>query len=134
MKKILGAVLLVAACSSVVAADDDEWIEYATTPTDKFYLKKGTGEVINNKSGEEVFMAIHKNLDMKKKEISFRKVYVRQKDCESGAGKVVFLYVGGNFDDEVDFVLGGGSVGSTLAEYLCSTYESVKREEQEKSI
>lgn len=55
------------------------------------------------------------------------KWYVPVSDCEPGMGQVFTVSIDDDFRFKSDFVFGGSSASSGLAEYLCASTKSLRR-------
>lgn len=131
MKRVISGILLVAACSSVMA---DGWVQTTSNDTHQFSIKKGTGEITKNKAGEDIFVVIGRMYGKKSKKIDLEKWYVTVADCLKKEGKLVTLSLAGDFMYENDFVFQGGSIASANAELICGGYDYAKQETLEKGI
>lgn len=131
MKRVISGILLVAACSSVMA---DDWVRTTSNDTHQFSIKKGTGEITKNKAGEDIFVVIGRVHGKKSKKIDLEKWYVNVADCLKKEGKIVTLSLAGDFMYENDFVFQAGSIASVNAEFICAGYEYAVQGALEKGI
>lgn len=132
MKFKLAVTALALGISMQVGAKDD-WIEIASSDKSSHSVKVGTLELVTNKAGEAVVVAVGR-VQYSDKTVDISKWYVRTADCDAGYGKLVTLSTDGSFLFDNDFATGGGSVGSAKAEALCTFYKAVKLERERKSI
>lgn len=56
--------------------------------------------------------------------VNYAKVYISRDDCSNGYGKIVFSALSNNGGFSSDYVQGGSSMGSLLADNLCGTLKN----------
>ena len=116
---------LAAACSCAMAADD--WVEIATGGGRAFSVKASTVRLGNNDSGVPVVLATGRITYADSGKIEANMWYVPLSHCKAKQGNMGITDVNGNFQTSIDFVFGLGSVGSQIAETLCSVADGLNK-------
>lgn len=132
--KIIGGLVLLAACSFAMA--DDDWIRVGLSEELKieYSIKKKSGEITKNKAGDDIYVVVGRVLHKKTKKIELEKWYVKYSDCLNKQGQIVTLSLGGDYRYENDFVFNAGSIASASAEFICGVYEYEISEMDKKGI
>ena len=94
----------------------ENWITIAETKESKWAVKKGTFEFSTNKMGEPVWVVIGRTKNRKSLKVDLYKWYVTEFDCGRELGKVVSLDISGVFLFDNDFVFGGETIATSMAE------------------
>lgn len=117
-------------------APDSQWVLVAqnSDSTDIFSVKKGSFEFTKTKGGTTIAVVLGQLEDKKKKSVSYYKWYVTTDDCANGIGKLVMLKINGDFDFETDYVSGGKSIGSSIADTICGIYLDAIKTEKDKGV
>lgn len=134
MKRIIGGLLVVAACSSAMA--DDNWVVTGASEErgTEFSIKKESGLITKNKAGDDIFVVVGRVTYKKTTKIDLEKWYVKYSDCINKQGQLVTLSLGGDYLYENDFVFNAGSIASANAEFICAAYEYALTEMNKKGI
>jgi opacity protein-like surface antigen len=114
--KVAVAALLIAFSASAVAA---EWVPLGESDSGSWDGLAGSVEATTNRAGVKIRAAAGRVFDKKTKSYRFERWYVTVDSCRSGYGKIATTEMNGDFKFETDFVLGGGSIASALADILC---------------
>lgn len=133
MKTLISGLLLSVVCSLAVA-DNESWVPVASIKSTgtEFSIKKGSGELLQNKAGESIYVVVGRDHSKKDSRVELQKWYVRAQDCQSKQGQLVSLSLKGEFLFENDFVFNAGSVASTIAEAICGAFEyNLKQQAEE---
>lgn len=117
MKKVLFATAVVAIATLVMAAptwaQEQQWVKVAQSS--KFSYEAMTGSVSSDEKGAHgISRAVGE------KYVHFYRFGVRSDQCLVGVGKLVSTKLDLQEPQFSDYVLGGGTVASGIAEYLCS--------------
>jgi len=116
------ATLLAASLNVGVVHAQQEWFEVAATDERIWEVQGGSFEESRTKGGDPIAVVISRVTTKSTKQIDLRKSYVPIADCEKRMGKVVTLDLDGKFRFENDFLFGGGTVASSMAEFICEVY------------
>lgn len=96
------------------------WIHIAETDDGtRFEAKPGSFEFSKTRGDIPVAVLVGRQFTLKSKKIDLQKWYVNAVDCKNKMGKLVTLSVSGDFKFESDFVFDGGTIASTIAEFIC---------------
>lgn len=120
-------------CFNIFAAESQEFLKVAEISTDIFYVQPSSfmmGDL--DKKDENIAVMNIKILDKKKKTSIFAKAYLEFESCENKEGKLFITKLDATPLYEEDFILQGGTVGSTLAESICFGYNYFKEKRQAK--
>ena len=99
-----------------------EWYEVASTDETFWEVQGGSFEEVKTKGGDPIAVVVSRATTRSTKRIDLRKSYVPLASCRNKMGKIVTLDLDGNFRYENDFVVGGGTVASAIAEFICDVY------------
>ena len=122
---------LLMSCPVVYAED---WVKVGENDRFLWQARTGSGSLSKNRGGKPLVIATGRVYDKTDKTYVFEKWYVTLEHCESGGGKLVTLTIDSDFKYDNDFLLKGGTVGSSIAETLCDVATSFKQERSEKGI
>ncbi|WP_337179048.1 hypothetical protein [Hydrogenophaga borbori] len=111
-----------------------EWIEMTSSDSDVYSAKQGSFEVGKNKGGETIAVVIGSTYTKASRSYNYGKWYVTGKDCQAGMGTLVSLSTKGEFKFETEFVSGGNSVASGIADTICSLYSGHLRVREGKGL
>ena len=117
MKKIILAGAMMLGATSAFCQD---WINITSNDTTRYDGRAGTRLLGKTKAGTPMVIAQGRVFNTIEKSYSYQKWYVSLADCKAGYGKLIVLKLDGEFYLETDFVENGGSVGSAIAEMLCT--------------
>ena len=98
------------------------WINAAETNTITFDVKKGSGEIVKEKTGRYAYATErekYKNQD----KIEFEKVSVSEQSCKNGQGEIFYSDVNYGNQYSNNFVTNGGNANSGIAELLCGLFD-----------
>lgn len=123
--------LLLAGSTSAFA---QEWVEMTSSDSDVYSAKRGSFDVGKNKGGETIAVVIGSTYKKASNSYSYGKWYVTATDCEAGMGTLVSLSTRGEFKFETEFVAGGNSVASGIADTICSLYRGHLRVREGKGL
>ena len=125
MKKVLIALLLLG-CSSVAHADN--WIFLFRGGSSDNYMDSYMGNwwLTNDYNGDPVVATRIRSVWLRGN-VSFVIDYITIKDCKVGYGQVVMTDLRGNPVGANDFVFGGETGASIIAETLCGFAKSGSR-------
>lgn len=117
-------------------SDNSDWVAIVSSSDNSMLYsgKKGSFELTSTKGEIPIAVLLGQTENKKNKSITYNKWYVSTSDCERGLGKIVFLKISGDFDFEVDYVSKGDSVGSSIADAICTVYKSVVEANDAKGI
>ena len=107
---------------STLTNAQQEWYEVASTDETFWEVQGGSFEEVRTKGGDPIAVVVSRATTRATKRIDLRKSYVPLASCEKKMGKVVTLDLDGKFRYENDFVVGGGTVASAIAEFICDIY------------
>lgn len=110
---------LIFSYSNLQAAEED-WINIVSSPQSVFSIKVGSLRIANNDSGQKVVAAVGRVTNKTSSKIEPAQWYVTLDHCKMQRGNLVITDVVGNFLSETQFVFKLGTVGSEIAEFLCS--------------
>lgn len=116
------AALFAASLNVGVVHAQQEWFEVAVTDERLWEVQGGSFEESRTKGGDPIAVVISRVTNKSTKQIDLRKSYVPIAACEKRMGKVVTLDLDGKFRFENDFLFGGGTVASSMAEFICEVY------------
>jgi hypothetical protein len=119
MKKLF--LILAFFSASAFAQSDDVWHKYGESTTVDFFLKIGSFET--TKEGGRI---IQKAQFKDQKEIRFRLVEMKSKECKQGFGFVYYYSLDGKFVDKLDYVENGGTIAQDLATSICNVMKNQK--------
>lgn len=86
----------------------------------RFEGKTNSYELTNTRKGTRIAKIIVRQVDPVSHQISIYQRYVSLNDCKRKRGKIVAVDMDNNYKFENDFIIGGGSIGSSVAETICS--------------
>lgn len=118
---IVRGVLLLAAWSGQVWAEG--WTDIDGNSRIEVQMKSGSYQLTQTQSKVEVASAAFRTVVKEgnaDNTIHFTTKYVSVSDCKRERGKVVTLSLDGVYQYANDFILGGGTVATAIAERLCS--------------
>lgn len=110
------------------------WHEVAATDSISWEIQSGSYEETQTKGGEPIAVVISRSTTKANKRIDLEKKYVSLANCRNGMGKIVTLNVSGKYEYENDFVIGGGTVATAIAEFICSVYAIKSKIIEDKGI
>jgi hypothetical protein len=110
-----------------LAGHANDWIVLGETDRMVWEGRAGTRDFDKNRGGEPIITAAGRTREKVSNRISFVRWYARVDDCRLQYGKLVTTDMGGTFLREADFVLGGGTIASSLAEVLCHAVSETDR-------
>ena len=118
VKNLIGAAL-VAACgiARVQAGEDGTWWKVAATMDGKTSYEVKTGSLITTKRGAAIVTT--RVIDQDTTHVSFYLMGLRLQSCAEEMGQLTVFDLKGNKLSSMDFVLGGGSITSGMAEAIC---------------
>lgn len=113
---------------------EDKWPTLAETNSDLWQIQPGSLETTKNKGGTQIIVTTGKITNKISRQITLRRFYVSIGDCRRKQGKLVSLSIENEYQYENEFLMGSGSVASTLAEGICSAGLKFLRESNSKGI
>lgn len=114
---LLTSTLMISSASYGQTQSSDFYL-IADTSSDVFYIniKQGGFKL----EGDKLLLGILvKSFDKKDKQSSFTKKYIKVDDCIEGYGQMYHRSLSDDFLYKTDWVQGGGTVASGIADYLC---------------
>lgn len=117
---IFGAVALLLQFAFPAQAADLVTIATSERGDVKYSVRPDTVNRGKNKGGEEITSAIFEVSN--DRGINVRDIYVVNSDCDKGFGKIFTLDVDGKFRFSTEYVRGGNSIASGVADFLCKAY------------
>lgn len=114
---------LVVISQGVAAVDSDLWVKVTSSDKGVFYVKKGTFHNAHGSSSvliQEVVSPlplVNSNRDVS---VNHYRVSVKNKVCDDGYGEASYFFLSGELAFHADYVSGGGSVGDSLGDFICS--------------
>jgi hypothetical protein len=116
--------------TSLVSAND--WMFVARSGTSLYEVRAGSFEHVLTAEQDPAAIALFRvsDFDGANKKITFVRLYVRPADCNAGFGKLGGTDVKGNPTDQNDFVIGGGNIASSLAEFICMAESQIQQKSQ----
>ena len=119
--------LLAATTLATTAFAQQDWVQISTTTKNKFEVRAGSFErSVTTRTGEPIALFIVRISPQGGGRIEFEKNYVKLSDCRTGYGKLVATDLNGRAMYENDFIFGGGTPASTIAQTLCELAEVTK--------
>lgn len=121
MKKLLIAQLaIMLGLASTAAYSVEGWVDLIDDKEEKIWsVKKGSFSFSRTKEDKPMAMVIGRSRDINTKKVDFYRWYVTANDCYADLGELVVLDLQGDVIIKIDFVIGGGSVSSLIAEFIC---------------
>ncbi|MBL0718356.1 hypothetical protein JI742_00490 [Piscinibacter sp. Jin2] len=116
---------------SCAAHSQQAWLEVAKNDDGIWEVQNGSFEETKTKGGEAIAIVVSRVTNRSTNRIDLRKSYVTLSACERRMGKIVTLDLDGKFRFENDFVVGGETIASAVAEFICEVY-SIRAKEAEK--
>lgn len=127
--------VLAALCALPLSSIADEgWTVVSGNSDVEFSGKHGSFERVKNKSNDDVFVIVGREVNKKTRNIVVEKWYVRASDCRRQQGKIVTLNINGDFKYDNDFVFGAGNIASGMAEFICSIEGAIKASNDRKGL
>ena len=133
-KSLAPVLYFVVLLGSNIAYAQQDWFAVAGTDESTWEVQNGSFEEVQTKGGELIAVVISRVTNKSTKRIDLRKTYVSLASCEKKMGKVVTLDLDGKFRYENDFLLGGGTVASGLAEFICEVHSIRVKAAEKKGI
>lgn len=112
--------LLVFFTGLALADEDSLWLAASSSNDTQWDIRRGSLELSKNRKGDDIAVVLGRSTTLSTRNISLRKWYVTFADCDREMGLLVVLSLEGKFVFEADFVFGGGSVASRVAELICA--------------
>jgi hypothetical protein len=104
------------------------WVLLGSTTTSLAEAKPGSFEIGRTKGGVPIASVVGQMTDKRNRSVDLYQWYVTLRDCDLKMGKLVVLDMAGVFKFDSDFVFGGSSLGSGIAETICAAYGNEKKE------
>ena len=129
---VTGSFLMAFSLSFTSPVSANDWMFVARSGTSLYEVRTGSFEHVLTADHEPASIALFRisGLDGANRNIKFVRLYVRPADCNAGFGKLGETDVNGNLTDQNDFVIGGGNVASSLAEFICMAESQVQQKSQ----
>ena len=136
MWKFSFTLLLVSAFASQTALAQTDWVKVSSSKSSGTVWegKPSSLEYSKTKAGVPIIVVVGRKSNTSKQEVSLQKWYVTADDCKNKKGKVVTLKITGEFDYETDFVFGGDTVATSLAEFVCGVKTPKKVDNSDKGL
>ena len=123
VRNLIGAALLAAcAVARAQAGEDGIWWKVAATMDGKTSYDIKTGSLITTPKGAAIVTT--RVVDEDTHEIKFHLMGLRLQSCAEQQGQLTVFDLSGNKIVSMDFVLGGGSITSAVAEAICGMARS----------
>lgn len=117
------------------ASAKTNWISLASSDDgSKWEAKPGSFEFSKNRSDVVIAMLAGRVVGAKHATIELHKWYVSAADCDNKMGRLVTLSVSGEYQYENDFIFEGGSVASSIAEFICTVADQSIKNASGKSL
>lgn len=117
-------------------AQDSKWVFISSNSNgDSVYSGKADSfELTTTKSGIQIALILGQVENTIDKKIEYNKWYVKTSDCKAGMGKLAILDISGDYIAEVDYVVDGKNVASSIAAVICDIYKLELAERDGKSL
>lgn len=116
------ALLALALGASLPLSAQTNWVNVANSEDSQWDIRAGSLDETTTKGGTRIAVAVGRVSNTKTKRIDVEKWYVSLDDCERQMGKLVTLDVDGEYLYENDFVVGSGSIGGSVAGFICAAH------------
>jgi len=97
----------------------DGWVQIATIDQNSYQVQEGSFRFDGDTKGNTLAVVIARAIDLATKDISLFQWSVPTEDCIANRGALVIHDMQGNLVGNNDFVFGGGSLASLMAETIC---------------
>lgn len=101
--------------------DSNNWVKVATSSDGRTFIYVKLGSYVKSKVERSVVV---QNFSLNSSDtsysVSFFKASISNEDCNNKYGKIVFSNLQGKRQFDADYIEDGGSVGSSVAQGLCS--------------
>lgn len=97
----------------------DGWVQVATIDQNAYQVQEGSFRFDGDTKGNTLAVVIVRAFNLDSKDISLFQWSVPTDDCISGRGALVMHDTQGNLIGNNDFVFGGGTLASLMAETIC---------------
>jgi hypothetical protein len=134
IKCVVSLFLSITLSNHNTAHAQQEWYEVGSTDESIWEVQSGSFEETRTKGGDPIVVMISRVTNKSTKRIDLRKTYVPVASCEKRMGKVVTLDLDGKFRYENDFLIGGGTIASGLAEFVCEVHSIRVKAAEKKGI
>ena len=130
MKRIA---LFLALLFPVLANASEGWTQLAATDTSVWEFQNGSLKLMPDQTQELFWTVMFRVHDPKEKDPSyiFWRLAVSVQNCEQHEGEILFISMNRKTEAKKPFVFRGNTVGSTIAEAICSAGDSVKKKYDE---
>jgi hypothetical protein len=128
MKREILVLLILAGLASPVWAQGHHWSVVAKTRDHDlaYSIKIDSGHRVRARGGHLSTILVGKVVNAETHHIVFRRWYVSDADCARGYGELVSLSMVGRLEIVADFALGGGTVASRIAAFICTITRGFK--------
>jgi hypothetical protein len=129
MKKLITLLATTLALSAyALPKAEDLWVSAATAADGTDYsVLKGSAGVTKNDNGLPV-VAVRGRIVKSNGDITPQMWYVPLDDCLRGQGTFVIMDANGAYQGNSQFAFSGGTIGSMIAEVLCTVAEKIMNE------
>ncbi|WP_213941217.1 hypothetical protein [Pseudomonas sp. dw_612] len=97
----------------------DGWVQVATIDQNAYQVQEGSFRFDGDTKGNTLAVVIVRAINLGSKDISLFQWSVPTEDCISNRGALVMHDMQGNLIGNNDFVFGGGTLASLMAETIC---------------
>lgn len=97
----------------------DGWVQIATIDQNAYQVQEGSFRFDGDTKGNALAVVIVRAINLHSKDISLFQWSVPADDCISGRGALVMHDIQGNLIGNNEFVFGGGTLASLMAETIC---------------
>jgi hypothetical protein len=125
-KSVLALLLLVSGIAHSAQEPVKRWVQIADNNIAKYYLKDYSIKFSKNDAGIPIVFGIGMRVGKDKSRQVFQ-YYVKTAACTNEYGVVYWATTEGVYVGEADFAFKQGTVGSNIAEGLCSALDHDKR-------
>jgi hypothetical protein len=122
--------------AQTTAGSSSLWIQIAESADSEATVqaRRNSFEIAKNQSGVPIATITVQITLRSTSRLEYLKYYVTTADCSAGEGKLVAVSTTGAYKFENDFVSGGASVGSNIADIICGLYKGTLAKDAAKSL